>query len=70
MTEMMAGVHTPSDDRGQRRVLLNGKELRNVVYADTNRGVVRFYDDPPQVDTSHDSFIEHTRHGLVEVYPI
>ena len=70
MSKMLIGVHTPDDDRGQRRVLLDGKELRNVIYADTHRGIVRFYDDPPKVQEGGDSFIEHERHGVVEVYAI
>ena len=66
---MMRGVHMVGDGRGQRRVLLNGKELRNVVYADTGRGVVRLYDDPPKVHKHGKRAIQRTRRGVVEVLP-
>ena len=39
-------IHTQDDGRGNRRVLLNGKEVKNVIYADTEKGVVRFYPEP------------------------
>lgn len=66
--DMLRGVHVPSDGRGNRKVLLNGKELRNVVYADTERGVVRFFDEPPKMHKRKRRIITRTRHGVVEVY--
>ena len=64
---MLRGVHVAGDGLGRRRVLLNGKELRYVTYADTDRGVVRFADDPPKVHKHGKRFIERTRRGVVEV---
>lgn len=68
--DALRGVHIAGDGRGQRRVLLNGREMRNVVYADTDRGVVRFLDQPPKVHKHGKRMIERTRHGMVEVFPL
>jgi len=68
--DMLRGVHIAGDGLGARKVLLNGKEMRNVVYADTERGVVRFSDDPPKVHKHKKRIITRTRHGIVEVFPL
>lgn len=60
-------VHIAGDGRGDRDVYLNGKPLRNVVYADTRRGVVRLYDSPPKVHKHGKRVIQRTRRGVVEV---
>lgn len=33
-------IHTPDDGRGYRRVFVDGREIKQVVYADTRRGIV------------------------------
>lgn len=60
-------IHIAGDGRGPREVLLNGKPLANVVYADTRNGVVRHHDQPPKVHKHKKRLIERTRRGLVEV---
>lgn len=60
-------IHTPDDGRGRRKVILNGKELKNVVFADTRKGKVRFVDDPPKVHKHKKRVITRTKYGTVEV---
>ncbi len=67
---MLKGVHIAGDGRGARKVLLNGKEIGHVIYADTSRGVVRFIDNPPKLHKHGKRLIERTRHGVVEVFPL
>ncbi len=59
-------VHTPSDGRGRRRVLLNGVVVDRVVFADTRKGVVRHFDRPAQIHKHGKRVIERTKHGKVE----
>ena len=63
-------IHTPADGRGSRRVFLNGKPVKNVVYADTLRGIVRYQDDPPQVGPDGVTYREHEARGRVCVEKI
>jgi hypothetical protein len=60
-------IHTPRDGRGHRRVFLNGREIKRVVYADTKKGVVRIHDDPPRMHRWRKRIIERTLHGIVGV---
>lgn len=60
-------IHMVGDGRGQRDVYLNGKPLKNVVYANTRTGEVRVYDDPPKVHKHGKRMIVRTRRGMVEV---
>lgn len=62
-----AHVHTSSDGRGRRRVLLNGVVVDRVVFADTRKGVVRYCDTPARVHKHGKRVIERTKHGKVEV---
>ncbi|WP_285301969.1 hypothetical protein [Stenotrophomonas maltophilia group sp. Smal13] len=68
--EMLRGVHIAGDGRGPRRVLLNGRELSGVVYADTDRGIVRIFDDPPKLHRHGKRMVERTARGIVEVFPM
>lgn len=43
---MDSAFHHWNDGRGLRRVLVNGNEVRCVVWADTQRGAVLFYPEP------------------------
>ncbi|PZQ09217.1 MAG: hypothetical protein DI565_20585 [Ancylobacter novellus] len=63
-------IHTPDDGRGMRRVHLNGVALERVVYADTERGIARVYDNPPKLDKWGKRIIERTKRGVVTVEPI
>lgn len=67
---MLKGVHIAGDGRGRRRVLLNGRVVSGVIYADTARGIVRMYDQPPRVHKHGKRCIERTCHGIVEVFPM
>lgn len=66
--EMMHGEHWVADGRGERAVYLNGVKVARCIYADTERGIVRFHDDPPQIGPD-DTIVEHELHGTVAVYP-
>lgn len=63
-------AHTPGDGRGGRRVLLNGKVIKRVLYADPKKGKVRVHDDPPKLHKHGKRFIERTLRGIVVVEPI
>lgn len=63
----MSHVHTPSDGRGRRRVLLDGHVVEKVVYADTRKGVVRHYDSPVRIHRHGKRAVQRTKHGKVEV---
>ncbi|WP_439444453.1 hypothetical protein ABWU93_11400 [Xanthomonas translucens pv. translucens] len=63
-------VHVPDDGRGPRRVFVDGAEVREVVFADTRRGVVRYYPLPLKAHKQGKRLIERTRRGLVRVEPI
>lgn len=60
-------IHIAGDGRGQRGVYLNGKPLKNVIYANTRTGKVRVYDDPPKVHKYGKRLIVRTLRGMVEV---
>uniref|UniRef100_UPI003F7FC659 hypothetical protein n=1 Tax=Xanthomonas sp. 0924 TaxID=2835534 RepID=UPI003F7FC659 len=63
-------IHTPDDGRGRRQVLVDGRPVKRVVYADTRRGLVRYHNDPPKPDKHGKRFIVRTRRGTVEVLPL
>lgn len=60
-------VHMAGDGRGRRDVFLDGKPLANVIYADTNGGVVRFHDDPPVIAPCKTMFVVREAYGVVTV---
>ncbi|HDS1307959.1 TPA: hypothetical protein ACOENG_004301 [Stenotrophomonas maltophilia] len=64
---MNRNVHTTADGRGKRRVLLDGREIRKVVYADTRKGVVRYYPEPVRIHKHGKRAVMKTKHGKVEV---
>lgn len=66
----MPGVHVCGDGRGLRRVLLNGVEMENVLYADTRRGIIRYFPRPLKIDKYRKRIIQRTKHGKVEVYAL
>ena len=63
-------IHTPDDGRGLRRVYLDGVALERVVYADTERGIARVYDDPPRISRRRECVISRKVRGVVTVEPI
>lgn len=42
-------IHTPGDGRGPRNVFVNGNKIGKVFYADTEKGLVKFYPQPVRV---------------------
>ena len=61
-------VHTPYDGRGTNRdVLLNGKKIDRVIYADEKRGIVRVVSNPIRIDKWHKRVLWRTLRGRVEV---
>ena len=62
---MSLHIHRPDDGRGRRRVLVDGKEMKRVIYADTLIGLVRYYEDP--IRLIGDKPVEHETRGRVEV---
>lgn len=48
-------------------VYLNGECVKNCFYADTDRGIVRCYDDPHQRDETGLALKSHEKHGIVTV---
>jgi len=63
-------IHTLDDGRGARRVYVDGKLVERVVYADTRRGIVRYYPFPLRLNKTGERFIVRTRRGKVRVEPI
>lgn len=62
---MNGHIHTPGDGRGRRRVLVDGREVKRVVYANTVTGEVRHYEDPIRI--VDDEPVTHSMRGHVEV---
>jgi hypothetical protein len=62
-------IHTPDDCRGPRIVLVNGKRVDRVTYADTRRGLIRYTAYPLRVN-KREEVVERTRRGKVEVRPL
>ena len=62
-----ANIHVPGDGKGARDIYVDGELVKRVVYANVDRGIVRYHDDPPERAASGDCFVERTRYGKVEV---
>lgn len=60
--------HTPEDGRGRRTVLVDGRKIDKVFYANTQTGEVRFYESPFRVENGE--AVSKTIHGRVEVVPM
>lgn len=60
-------IHIVGDGRGTRTVYLNGAEVKRCIYADTHKGLVRFYGDPYKVHKYGKRLIHRTKRGVVEV---
>lgn len=48
-------------------VKFNGVKLNNCFYADDEKGIVKFYDDPPKKHKHGKRLISRTRKGVVKV---
>jgi len=60
--------HTPDDGRGRRTVLVDGKKIDKVFYANTLTGEVRFHESPFRVENGE--AVSKTIYGRVEVVPL
>lgn len=61
-------IHTLDDGRGPRDVYLNGEKIEGVIYADTERGIVKQMDKPIRLD-SKKRLVSHVLRGEVKVVP-
>lgn len=61
-------IHRFDDDRGVRKVLLDGVEVEKVLFADTQKGVIERYCLPLTPDKDGNLATE-VLHGQVEVIP-
>lgn len=64
---MNAHIHTPEDGRGHRAILVNGKRVDAVFYADTQRGIVRAYRHPYRFNRWRNRLLSYTLRGEVSV---
>lgn len=62
-------IHSCNDDRGHRDVFVNGKLVKHVFFADTRKGVVRYYPNPLRLDKWGRRILSKTMRGKVEVRP-
>lgn len=60
-------IHLPDDGRGYRQVFVNGREEREVFYADTRKGVVVAAMRPVRVDKHRKRVLKRVIRGRVEV---
>lgn len=63
-------IHTPSDGRGRRRVLVDGQEVKRCTFADTMNGIVRFDLDPLRWEVPGEKFMQGEKRGRVEIVPL
>jgi len=60
-------IHTCDDGRGRRLVMVDGKPVEKVFYADTRKGVVRYFATPMRLHKRRKRAIERTKRGKVEI---
>ncbi len=60
-------IHTIDTYPHVRQVFVNGKEVKNAFYADTVKGLVRYYDDPAKMHKHGKRAITRTIRGDVTV---
>ena len=65
---MSEHLHSPYDGKPNRRIFVNGNEIRNVFYADEKKGIVKFYPRPFRVKRPEcDEAYSRTLRGVVTV---
>jgi len=61
-------MHTPGDGKADRHIFVNGNEIKNVFYANENKGIVKFYPRPLRVKKpERDEAYSRTLRGSVTV---
>lgn len=68
MTDRLDHLHHAGDGRGPRHVFLNGKEIRGVVFADTEAGIIRRHTQPICIG-EHGEVVTELLTGRVTVAP-
>jgi len=64
---MTEHIHTSHDGRGRRRVLVDGREVKRCIYADTRRGIADCYRYPLKIHKHRKRVITQRLRGVVEV---
>lgn len=60
-------IYTPGSIPAGRFVFVDGKEVNACFFADTTKGVVKFYRMPLRVDKHRKRALSYTLRGVVEV---
>jgi hypothetical protein len=60
-------IYTVNSFPPVKRAFVNGKAINYAFYADTKRGFVRHYDDPPKMHKHGKRLITRTTYGVVTV---
>ena len=63
-------VHTVGDGRGPRRIFVDGSEVRDASFADTELGIVVAAEQPFRVHPGTDRIVERVVMGDVRVEPL
>lgn len=63
-------IHHSGDRRGPRKVFVNGNEIDNVIFADTEKGIVEFVPLPARVKKNSDTVYTRKLRGSVTVEPM
>jgi hypothetical protein len=61
-------IHRVGDGRGLREVHCDGEKIHRCIYADTQRGTVKFYGKNPVMNAECDGYLIHERCGKVDVF--
>ncbi|ENM3904709.1 hypothetical protein EFU53_003287 [Vibrio cholerae] len=64
---MQEHIHHRSDGRGKRKIFVNGNEVHCCVWADTAKGIVKYYPHPVRVKKGTDEIYTRTLKGVVTV---
>lgn len=70
VTPQPAHIHRPDDGKGPRRVYVDGEQVRNVVYADTQRGLVHYHLSPVRLNRRKTGVRWAKKVGRVEIVHI
>lgn len=62
-----AHTHRVGDGRGDRIVRLNGRQIQQVVFADTKKGKVVVFRSPLRLDKHKKRVLTRTLYGVVDV---
>lgn len=67
---MNRNIHFAGDGLGPRKVFVNGNPISRVVFADIQRGIIRYYPMPLRAHKRRkDELYVRTLKGRIEVFP-